>query len=51
MLNIYQISISVLTPLILKIKVSKVTKNEEPLNLNHAEQSEVKSLAFPVSLC
>ena len=51
MLNIYQIPISVLTPLKLKIKMSKVAKNEEPHNLNQAEPSEVKSLAFPVSLC
>ena len=28
----------------------KVTKKEEPLNLNLAEPNEVKSLAFPVSL-
>ena len=52
MLNIYQIPISVLIPLKLKIKrVSKMTKKQEPLNLNHAEPSEVKSLACPVSLC
>ena len=51
MLNIhYQIAISVLTLLKLKIKVSKVTKKEEPLNLNLAEPSEVKSLAFPFTL-
>ena len=31
--------------------VSKITKKEEPLNLNHAQPSEVKSLACPVSLC
>ena len=31
--------------------VSKMTKKEEPLNLNHAEPSEVKSLACLVSLC
>ena len=41
--------------------VSKVTEKEKPLNLNHAERSEVKwsevkwsevkSLACPVSLC
>ena len=47
----YQIPISVLTPLKLKIKLSKMTKKEEPLNLNHAEPSEVKSIARPVSLC
>ena len=29
----------------------KVTKKEEPLNLNLAELNEGKSLAFPVSLC
>ena len=53
MLNIYyQVPISVLTPLKLKIKVStkQVTKKEQPLNLNLAESSEGKSFAFPVSL-
>ena len=39
MLNIYHIPISVLSPLKLKIKLSKVTKKEEPLNLNNAEPS------------
>ena len=29
----------------------KVTKKEEPLNLNLEKSSEVKSLAFPVSFC
>ena len=49
----YQIPISVLTPLKLKIKQSqKVTQKEEkPLNLNVAEPSEMKSLAFSISLC
>ena len=52
MLNIYQIPISVLTPLKLKIKrCQKLTKKEEPLNLNHTEPSEVRSLAFSLSLC
>ena len=50
MLNIYQIPISVPTLFKLKIKLSKMTKKEEPLNLNYAEPSEVKSLACPVSL-
>ena len=52
MLNIYyQVPISVLTPLKLKIKVStkKGTKKKQPLNLNPAESSQVKSLAFPVT--
>ena len=31
--------------------VSKVTKKEEPLNLNLAEPSEAKSLKFSFSLC
>ena len=31
--------------------VSKVTKKKKPLNLNLAEPSEVKSLAFLFSLC
>ena len=30
--------------------IKKVTKKEEPLNLNFAESSEVKNLAFPVVL-
>ena len=55
MLNIYyQIPISVLTPLKLKIKhcqQKKVTIKEEPINLNLAELSEVKRLAFPLRLC
>ena len=29
----------------------KVTKKEEPINLNLEEPSEVKITAFPVSLC
>ena len=33
------------------VSTKNVTKKEEPLNLNLAESSEVKSLAFPVSLC
>ena len=41
----------VLTLLKLKIKLSKMTKKEEALNLNHVEPSERKSLACPVSLC
>ena len=51
MLNIYyQISVSVLTPVKLKT-MSKVIKKEEPLNLNLAEPSEMKSLALHFSLC
>ena len=50
MLNIYyQIPVSVLTPVKLKA-VSKVTKKEEPLNLNLAQLSEMKRLAFPFCL-
>ena len=58
---IYQIPISVLTPLKLKIKQSKSdskgrttqfqTKKEKTLNLNVAEPGEMKSLAFSISLC
>ena len=45
MLNVYQILISVLAPLkLINQTVSEMTKKEEPLNLNHAEPSEVKSL-------
>ena len=33
------------------VSTKKVTKKEEPINLNLAESSEAKSLAFPVSLC
>ena len=29
----------------------RVTKKEEPINLNLAEPSEMKAYAFPVSLC
>ena len=51
MLNIYyQIPVSVLTAVKLK-RVSKVTKKEEPLNLNFAEPSEIKNLALHFSLC
>ena len=51
MLNTYyQIPVSVLTP-VKMTTVSKVVKNKEPLNLNLAEPSEMKSLAFPFSLC
>ena len=32
------------------VSTKKVTKKEEPLNLNLADSSEKKSLAFPVSL-
>ena len=32
------------------VLTKKVTKRKDPLNLNLAESSEVKSLAFPVSL-
>ena len=39
----YQVPISVLT--------KNVTQKEELLNLNFEERSEVKSLAFSVSLC
>ena len=31
--------------------MSKMTNKEEPVNLNHAEPSEVESLACPVSSC
>ena len=52
MLNIYyQVPISVLNPLKLKIKVTKLIKKEEPLSLNLEESSEMKSLVFPVRLC
>ena len=47
----YQIPISVVTPLKLKIKLSKMNKKEEPLNLSYVETSEVKTLACFVSLC
>ena len=51
MLSIYyQIPVSVLTPVKLKA-VSKVTKKEEPLNLNLADLSEMRSLALHFSLC
>ena len=33
------------------VSTKKVTKKEEQLNLNPAESSEAKSIAFPVSLC
>ena len=33
------------------LSTKKVTKKEELLNLTLAESNEVKSLAFPVSLC
>ena len=33
------------------VSTKKVTKKEEPLNLNLAESSEVKSFAFLISLC
>ena len=33
------------------VSTKKVTKKEEPLNLNLEESNEVKSLAFPASLC
>ena len=52
--NVKYISDTYLYPNFIKIEnqtVSKVTKKEEPLNLNLAELSEVKSLAFPFSLC
>ena len=32
------------------VSTKKVTKKEESLNLNLVESSEVKSLAFPISL-
>ena len=47
----YQIPISVVTPLKLKIKLSKMNNKEEPLNLSYVEPSEVKTLACFVSLC
>ena len=33
------------------VSTKKVTKKEEPRNLNLEESNEVKSLAFPASLC
>ena len=33
------------------LPTKKLSKKEEPLNLNYAEPSEVKSLTFPVNLC
>ena len=42
--------VSVLTPVKLKT-VSKVTKKDEPINLNLAEPSEMKRFAFHFSLC
>ena len=53
MLNLYyQVPISLLTPLKLKIKQCQLKKLlKKPPNLNFAESSEVKSLAFLVSLC
>ena len=33
------------------VSTKKVTEKEESLNLNLVESSEVKSLAFPISLC
>ena len=33
------------------VSTKKVTKKEEPLNVNLAELNKVKSLAFLVSLC
>ena len=51
MLNVYyQTPVCVVNPVKLKT-VSKVTKKEEPLNLNLAEPSEMKSLALHFSLC
>ena len=53
MLNIYY-QIPIYLPNYIKIEnltVPKVTKKEEPLNLNLAKPSEVKSLSFPFSLC
>ena len=48
MLNIYyQVPISVLTLLKLKINQCQL-KNEEPLNLNLEESSEVKTLHLPL---
>ena len=44
MLDIFQIPISVLTPLTL-------TRKEELLSSSYAEPSEAKSLACTVSLC
>ena len=50
----YILSDTYLRPNSIKIEnltVPKVTKKEEPLNLNLAKPSEVKSLSFPFSLC
>ena len=50
----YILSDTYFCPNFIKIEnktVSKVTKKEKPLNLNLAEPSEVKSLAFLVSFC
>ena len=51
-LNIYyQIPISVLTPLKLKIKQCQLKMWIKKEELNLAEPSEVRSLDFPLSLC
>ena len=47
----YQIPISAQTPLKLTIKQCQKRLKKEPLNLNLAEASQVKSFAFPVSFC
>ena len=56
MLNMYyQVSIFVLNssmPMTMPTMSWKtVTRKEEPLNLNFEDPSEVKSLAYPVSMC
>ena len=50
----YILSGTYLWPNSIKVQVvstKKVTKKEEQLNLNLAESSEAKNIAFPVSLC
>ena len=56
MLNMYyQVSIFVLNssmPMpVPTMSWKTVTRKEEPLNLNFEDPSEVKSLAYPVSMC
>ena len=54
-LNIYSIRVPISVPTPFweneTMSTKQITKKEEPLNLNLAEPSEVKSLAFPVSFC
>ena len=51
--NVEYISDAYFCPNSIKIEnqtASKVTRKEEPFNLNHAEPSEVKRLTLPVRL-